>query len=73
MDGTTRFSDTVQRYRQLSINVLWVKAEDYHQQYLDKNPGGYCNHGPNGLTCPVGVAKTAEGVTALPQVTGLLD
>jgi len=36
-------------------------AEDYHQQYLSdaKNPGGYCNHGPNGLTCPVGVAKTA--------------
>ncbi|MFF5175996.1 peptide-methionine (S)-S-oxide reductase MsrA [Micromonospora sp. NPDC000089] len=35
-------------------------AEDYHQQYLapTKNPNGYCNHGPNGLTCPVGVAKT---------------
>ncbi|WP_089156668.1 peptide-methionine (S)-S-oxide reductase MsrA [Micromonospora sp. NBS 11-29] len=35
-------------------------AEDYHQQYLapTKNPGGYCNHGPNGMTCPVGVAKT---------------
>ncbi|MGL4175951.1 MAG: peptide-methionine (S)-S-oxide reductase MsrA [Dermatophilaceae bacterium] len=32
-------------------------AEDYHQQYLHKNPGGYCNHGPNGLTCPVGVAN----------------
>jgi peptide-methionine (S)-S-oxide reductase len=32
-------------------------AEDYHQQYLDKNPGGYCNHGPNGMTCPVGVAR----------------
>jgi peptide-methionine (S)-S-oxide reductase len=33
-------------------------AEDYHQQYLSdsKNPGGYCNHGPNGMTCPVGVA-----------------
>jgi peptide-methionine (S)-S-oxide reductase len=29
-------------------------AEDYHQQYLHKNPGGYCNHGPNGLTCQVG-------------------
>ena len=28
-------------------------AEDYHQGYLHKNPGGYCNHGPNGLTCPV--------------------
>jgi peptide-methionine (S)-S-oxide reductase len=36
-------------------------AEDYHQQYLSsqKNPNGYCNHGPNGLTCPVGVARTA--------------
>ncbi|GIG58420.1 peptide methionine sulfoxide reductase MsrA [Longispora fulva] len=32
-------------------------AEDYHQQYLDKNPGGYCNHGPNGLSCPIGVAR----------------
>ena len=32
-------------------------AEDYHQQYLHKNPGGYCNHGPNGLTCPVGLVK----------------
>ncbi|MDG4763848.1 peptide-methionine (S)-S-oxide reductase MsrA [Solwaraspora sp. WMMD406] len=32
-------------------------AEDYHQQYLHKNPGGYCNHGPNGMTCPVGVAR----------------
>lgn len=26
-------------------------AEDYHQQYLWKNPHGYCNHGPNGLVC----------------------
>lgn len=33
-------------------------AEDYHQQYLHKNPGGYCNHGPNGLTCSVGVAQS---------------
>jgi peptide-methionine (S)-S-oxide reductase len=35
-------------------------AEDYHQQYLssDKNPNGYCNHGPNGMTCPIGVART---------------
>jgi peptide-methionine (S)-S-oxide reductase len=36
-------------------------AEDYHQQYLSsaKNPDGYCNHGPNGMTCPVGVARVA--------------
>ena len=33
-------------------------AEDYHQGYLHKNPAGYCNHGPNGMTCPVGVVGT---------------
>ena len=32
-------------------------AELYHQQYLSKHPGGYCNHGPNGLTCPVGIVR----------------
>jgi peptide-methionine (S)-S-oxide reductase len=30
-------------------------AEDYHQQYLAKNPGGYCGLGGTGVTCPVGV------------------
>lgn len=35
-------------------------AEDYHQGYLHKNPGGYCNHGPNGLTCPVGLLRQDE-------------
>ncbi|YAL82731.1 peptide-methionine (S)-S-oxide reductase MsrA [Dermacoccaceae bacterium W4C1] len=35
-------------------------AEGYHQQYLHKNPGGYCNHGPNGLTCPVGLVRQDE-------------
>ena len=31
-------------------------AEDYHQQYLSKNPGGYCGIGGTGVTCPVGTA-----------------
>jgi len=31
-------------------------AEDYHQQYLHKNPNGYCGLGGTGLSCPVGVA-----------------
>ncbi|MEH6580498.1 MAG: peptide-methionine (S)-S-oxide reductase MsrA [Halioglobus sp.] len=31
-------------------------AEDYHQQYLAKNPGGYCGLGGTGVTCPVGMA-----------------
>jgi peptide-methionine (S)-S-oxide reductase len=30
-------------------------AEEYHQQYLAKNPGGYCGHGGTGVSCPVGV------------------
>jgi peptide-methionine (S)-S-oxide reductase len=30
-------------------------AEDYHQQYLSKNPGGYCGIGGTGVTCPVGL------------------
>jgi peptide-methionine (S)-S-oxide reductase len=29
-------------------------AEDYHQQYLAKNPGGYCGHGGTGVSCPIG-------------------
>jgi len=31
-------------------------AEEYHQQYLAKNPGGYCGLGGTGVSCPVGVA-----------------
>jgi len=30
-------------------------AEDYHQQYLAKNPGGYCGIGGTGVSCPVGL------------------
>jgi peptide-methionine (S)-S-oxide reductase len=30
-------------------------AEDYHQQYLAKNPGGYCGVGGTGVSCPVGL------------------
>ncbi|MGY6501758.1 MAG: peptide-methionine (S)-S-oxide reductase MsrA [Acidimicrobiales bacterium] len=32
-------------------------AEDYHQQYLDKNPAGYCGLGGTGVSCPVGIAS----------------
>ncbi len=35
-------------------------AEGYHQQYLHKNPGGYCNHGFNGVSCQIGTGITAE-------------
>jgi peptide-methionine (S)-S-oxide reductase len=33
-------------------------AEDYHQQYLGKNPAGYCGLGGTGVSCPVGVATS---------------
>ncbi|PHY13106.1 peptide-methionine (S)-S-oxide reductase [Caulobacter sp. B11] len=35
-------------------------AEDYHQQYLAKNPGGYCGIGGTGVTCPIGVGVEAS-------------
>ena len=34
-------------------------AEDYHQQYLAKNPGGYCGVGGTGVSCPVGLEVAA--------------
>ena len=34
-------------------------AEDYHQQYLAKNPDGYCGLGGTGVACPIGVGVKA--------------
>jgi peptide-methionine (S)-S-oxide reductase len=39
-------------------------AEDYHQQYLGKNPGGYCGLGGTGVSCPIGLAGAATGASA---------
>ena len=36
-------------------------AEDYHQQYLAKNPNGYCGIGGTGVSCPIGVGVGAAG------------
>jgi peptide-methionine (S)-S-oxide reductase len=33
-------------------------AEDYHQQYLGKNPGGYCGLGGTGVSCPAGITSS---------------
>ena len=35
-------------------------AEDYHQQYLYKNPGGYCGIGGTGVSCPIGLGATGQ-------------
>jgi peptide-methionine (S)-S-oxide reductase len=39
-------------------------AEDYHQQYLAKNPGGYCGIGGTGVACPVGLKVDAPASEA---------
>ena len=47
-------------YADITTEILpapeFYYAEEYHQQYLAKNPNGYCGLGGTGVTCPVGVA-----------------
>ncbi len=38
---------------EIAMAPEYYPAEDYHQQYLKKNPMGYCNHGPTGVSCPI--------------------
>ena len=42
-------------------------AEDYHQQYLAKNPWGYCGLGGTGVSCPVGLTTTEPAPTEATQ------
>lgn len=39
-------------------------AEDYHQQYLAKNPDGYCGLGGTGVSCPIGTGVPGAGASA---------
>jgi peptide-methionine (S)-S-oxide reductase len=54
---------TTARYGPITTEILdapeFYFAEDYHQQYLSKNPWGYCGIGGTGVACPVGLAETA--------------
>ena len=49
-------------YKKITTEIIpapeFYYAEDYHQQYLAKNPNGYCGLGGTGVTCPVGVGVT---------------
>ncbi|MBB2894556.1 peptide-methionine (S)-S-oxide reductase MsrA [Flexivirga oryzae] len=47
------FGEISTEIRSASEAGQFYYAEDYHQQYLHKNPGGYCNHGPNGCSLDV--------------------
>ena len=63
-DAAERSRETMQpRFREaghgpitteISDAPAFYYAEDYHQQYLAKNPGGYCGLGGTGVTCPIG-------------------
>ncbi|MCZ2201541.1 peptide-methionine (S)-S-oxide reductase MsrA [Cylindrospermopsis raciborskii] len=50
-------------YGKITTEILdapdFYYAEDYHQQYLAKNPGGYCGLGGTNVSCPVGVFPTS--------------
>ena len=51
---------TAKHYGAITTEVLpaptFYYAEEYHQQYLAKNPAGYCGLGGTGVSCPIGVA-----------------
>ena len=50
-------------YRPITTEIAdraeFYLAEDYHQQYLAKNPGGYCGLGGTGVACPIGLGVGA--------------
>jgi peptide-methionine (S)-S-oxide reductase len=41
---------------ELALGGPFFYAEDYHQQYLARNPNGYCGLGGTGVSCPIGIA-----------------
>jgi peptide-methionine (S)-S-oxide reductase len=52
------------RYGAITTEILdapeFYFAEDYHQQYLAKNPTGYCGLGGTGVSCPIGTGVMAH-------------
>lgn len=42
---------------EIALGKPFFYAEEYHQQYLERNPGGYCGLAGTGVSCPVGLAS----------------
>jgi peptide-methionine (S)-S-oxide reductase len=55
---------TAAKYGEISTEIAdagpFYYAEDYHQQYLAKNPNGYCGLGGTGVSCPVGLGAPGQ-------------
>ncbi len=54
LQGSGRYPGTV--VTEIVPATKFYEAEEYHQQYLEANPHGYCGLGGTGVSCPVGVA-----------------
>jgi len=65
LSSRDRFQESLEKagYGAISSEIReapeFYYAEDYHQQYLAKNPAGYCGLGGTGVSCPVGVLARA--------------
>ena len=60
----TRRRSADKRYGAITTEIVdapeFYFAEDYHQQYLAKNPAGYCGLGGTGVSCPIGIGVAAH-------------
>ena len=56
--ASSRRRATAQITTEIADATPFYYAEDYHQQYLAKNPGGYCGLGGTGVSCPVGLVTS---------------
>ena len=63
----TRSSSSAAGHGEITTEIAeagpFYYAEDYHQQYLAKNPNGYCGLGGTGVSCPVGLATCRASAT----------
>ncbi len=61
----SRRSSRAPGYGEITTEIVeagpFYYAEDYHQQYLEANPNGYCGLGGTGVTCPIGTGVSAGG------------
>lgn len=69
LESKAQFNEKLQQagYGPITTEIIdapvFYYAEDYHQQYLGKNPNGYCGLGGTGVTCQIGVSSQSDNLT----------